>query len=500
MSLYSKYRPRNFRDLVGQDHVAQTLERALEQDKLSHSYLFCGSRGVGKTTVARILAQGANCSAKKEKPCGKCRSCLTVAKGSNSDILELDAASNRGIDEIRSLREKVQFAPSFGRYKVYIIDEVHMLTKEAFNALLKTLEEPPSHAVFILATTEAHKVPATIVSRCQRFDFHRATTKSVLELLSKVAQAENIAIEEEGAVLIARAADGAYRDALTLLEQISLNVVAGKEEQAISADTVRAKLGLIAEPLMWQLLTQVAGTKKEEAIKTLYKFIEQGADWRFIVNSLLEKLRHALFFAIAPSVVTADLTAQEKKYLALLAKTMEEEGIVKLINLLLQAQEQLRYASLPEVPVACALARYFDSASPASFKTPVPPKATVPQKEKTPLAESGEKEAVAISEQVWGKIVEAVKENNSTLAGLLAQSRPYLASGNLIIEVPYKFWEERIKNSKNNKAICKAACQVLGEAIKLALPKPNGAIKKTLNEAMRQEDKAIKDEIADVFG
>ena len=460
MSLYSKYRPRNFRDLVGQDHVAQTLERALEQDKLSHSYLFCGSRGVGKTTVARILAQGANCSAKKEKPCGKCRSCLTVAKGSNSDILELDAASNRGIDEIRSLREKVQFAPSFGRYKVYIIDEVHMLTKEAFNALLKTLEEPPSHAVFILATTEAHKVPATIVSRCQRFDFHRATTKSVLELLSKVAQAENIAIEEEGAVLIARAADGAYRDALTLLEQISLNVVAGKEEQAISADTVRAKLGLIAEPLMWQLLTQVAGTKKEEAIKTLYKFIEQGADWRFIVNSLLEKLRHALFFAIAPSVVTADLTAQEKKYLALLAKTMKEEGIVKLINLLLQAQEQLRYASLPEVPVACALARYFDSASPASFKHLFLQK---PQchKRKT-LAESGEKEAVAISEQVWGKIVEAVKENNSTLAGLLAQSQPYLASGNLIIEVPYKFWEERLKTVKITKQFVKPLARYWG--------------------------------------
>lgn len=499
MSFYSKYRPHSFRDLVGQDHVAQTLERALEQDRLSHSYLFCGSRGVGKTTVARILAQGANCSAKKEKPCGKCQACLTIAKGSNSDILELDAASNRGIDEIRSLREKVQFAPSFGRYKVYIIDEVHMLTKEAFNALLKTLEEPPSHAVFILATTEAHKVPATIVSRCQRFDFHRATTKSVLELLERVAHAENITIEKEGAALIARAADGAYRDALTLLEQISSSVVAEKEKQAISADIVRSKLGLIAEPLMWQLLTQVACGKKEESIKTLYKFVEQGADWRFIVNSLLEKLRHALFFTIAPDVVTADLTAQEQKHLSILKQEMGEEGIVKLINLLLHAQEQLRYASLPEVPVACALARYLGPTASSLVKAPSSLK-TMAQEKKTPLKTNSQEEAIVVSEQVWKKIVQAVKQNNSTLAGLLAQSQPYLISGDLVIEVPYKFWEERIKNSKNNQVICAAACQVLGEAIKLALPKSNGAMKKTLNEAMHKEDKAIKDEIADVFG
>src|SRR3990167_2377962 len=218
MSLYRKYRPQSFDDLIGQDHVAKTLARAAREDKIVHSYLFSGPRGTEKTAGARIFAKAVNCEAKEgKKPCGKCVACRTIAAGKSIDILEIDAASNRGIDEIRELRDKVRFAPTVNRYKVYIIDEVHMLTKEAFNALLKTLEEPPPHAIFILATTEGHKVLPTIISRCQRYDFRRATLRSALELVEKVARAEKISADREALALIARAADGAYRDSLTLL-------------------------------------------------------------------------------------------------------------------------------------------------------------------------------------------------------------------------------------------------------------------------------------------
>ncbi len=219
---YTKYRPNKFEDLFGQDHIVRTLSEAVKQDKIVHGYLFCGPRGTGKTTVARILAKSINCTTDgSSKPCGKCQSCLAIEAGKSIDIIEIDAASNRGIDEMRDLREKVRFAPSQSKYKVYIVDEVHMLTKEAFNALLKTLEEPPAHAVFIFATTESHKVLATIVSRCQRYDFHRADINSAIKLLQKVSKEEKIDADIDALALVARAADGAYRDCLTLLEQLA---------------------------------------------------------------------------------------------------------------------------------------------------------------------------------------------------------------------------------------------------------------------------------------
>ena len=220
--LYRKYRAQNFDELVGQDHITKILKNAIKGDQLSHAYLFVGSRGTGKTTTARVLAKAVNCLKPKKdgNPCNKCEVCLSVSNGTFLDLVEIDAASNRGIDQIRELKERIEFSPVKGKYKIYIIDEVHMLTNEAFNALLKTLEEPPEHIIFILATTDAHKLPPTILSRCQRYDFRLGTEKEIRDTLLMVLKNENINIEEKGLEILVRNARGSYRDALSLLDVV----------------------------------------------------------------------------------------------------------------------------------------------------------------------------------------------------------------------------------------------------------------------------------------
>jgi len=223
-ALYRKYRPQVFEDVIGQEPIVKTLRRAIKSNRVGHAYLFAGPRGVGKTTVARILAKAVNCLGKGDIPCGKCKNCLDIAQGKFIDLIEIDAASNRGIDEIRELRDKIKFSPSIGRKKVYVIDEVHMLTREAFNALLKTLEEPPEHATFIFATTEVHKVPETVSSRCQRFDFRLGGEKKVAETIEKIAKREKLKLSKEALSLVVRSSGGSYRDAVSALDQLSSHI------------------------------------------------------------------------------------------------------------------------------------------------------------------------------------------------------------------------------------------------------------------------------------
>lgn len=293
VSLYRKYRPHNFDNLVGQDHIKSTLVNAIKNERVSHAYLFTGPRGTGKTSTARLLAKALCCSDMKDgyEPCDECEFCKDINDGRLIDLIEIDAASNRGIDEVRDLKEKIGFAPSRSQVKIYIIDEVHMMTKEAFNALLKTLEEPPSHAYFILATTESHKVPETIISRCQRFDFRRIDKKALMTRLSYICQKEDIKADDTALELISRYVDGGMRDAIGLVEQLTV-------ERALKFDNVHDILGVTDLSTLENLYKALVANDTAEALKLVNQLHSQGSDLKQFVHEFVDVLREKMLDAV----------------------------------------------------------------------------------------------------------------------------------------------------------------------------------------------------------
>ena len=293
ISLYRKYRPHNFDNLVGQDHVKITLMNAFKSGHVSHAYLFTGPRGTGKTSTARLLAKALNCTNLKDgfEPCGECELCKEIGEGRLIDLIEIDAASNRGIDEVRDLKEKINFAPTRSKVKVYIIDEVHMMTKEAFNALLKTLEEPPAHAYFILATTEAHKIPETIISRCQRFDFKRITHKALMTRLGYIAQLEGIVAEDQALEAISKYVDGGLRDAIGLLEQLTL-------DNKLNLERVQGLLGISGLSLLENMYGALMDNKTKEALSIVNELHIQGSDFRQFSHEFIDLLRTKMLEAL----------------------------------------------------------------------------------------------------------------------------------------------------------------------------------------------------------
>ena len=450
-ALYRKYRSATFDAVIGQPQVVKTLQNAIAADRLSHAYLFTGPRGVGKTSVARLLARAANCTAENpaDRPCGVCENCK-VEIGGHLDLIEIDAASNRGIDDARALREKITSAPSMGRYKVYIIDEVHMLTTEAFNALLKTLEEPPAHALFILATTEAHKLPETIISRTQRFSFKPIAVDDIVAHLETIAKKEAIKIDKSALTLLAEASRGGFRDAISLLDQMAASGVSPLTEAA-----VRELLGQSDPELLGKIAAAIREHQPAAALAGVDEALKQGVQAGQLANQLMEYWRTELQTLVRDrpedvSAIRQNVAAIETILPVLKSSWPElslEAGIVRLAT----------GQAGPLVPTASAIRR------PVVAKTVVTPA----DSESAPTVQpTGDQ---APNEDMWLKTLAQIKQRNNSLYALLRSSTSIRFEGDeVILGCRFTFHRDRLKEAKNLQIIEQALARTYGRKLKVS--------------------------------
>lgn len=501
MAFYLKYRPKSFADLVGEEHIRKTLIEAVKSKSLSHAYLLCGPRGTGKTSTARLLAKAFNCEIlnKEEKnsgePCNGCDSCMEIAEGRAIDVIEIDAASHTKVDEIREVIDKAQFAPVKAKKKVYIIDEVHMLSNSSFNALLKTLEEPPSHVVFILATTEVHKLPATILSRTQRYDFHRVLKEDLIENLKKIALSEKITIDDDSLDIIASSAEGGHRDAIGLLEQVA------SATKKITRRETEKILGITGKEEVFLFLGAIFNTNPEEGLKIAHRVFAGGGNMSQFCKDTIEILRKTLLFQAIKETMFEETKENTDKIIKL-SSQVSIAKIISTIESFMKASSLLKDMAYPILPIEMAIVESCSSKynSTTSEKEPFDSAHGKPAISSRQSAVGGRQEAVGgnqqaaseqaagskqqaesstkqeiednpqtadslqpadevmtvpvevleMTEDLWPKVIEAVNKENSTLAALLRDAKPIEINGGKIkLGVKFAFHKDKISEQKN---------------------------------------------------
>lgn len=460
---YRKYRPQKFSEISKPNDVAVALANQVAAGKVEHAYLFIGPRGTGKTTTARILTKAINCEHLKDgDPCGKCKTCEAIREGKFFDLVEIDAASNRGIDDIRSLKERVNMSPMAAKRKVYIIDEVHMLTMEAFNALLKTLEEPPAHVVFILCTTESHKVPETIKSRCQVFKFKRATRKQIVERLEDICSKEKVKVAKEDLEKIAAASLGGFRDADTLLQQI----VEGSM-------TASALLGAGGANSYVKITDCILKGKTQEALTLLSAVFNEGADLTNWTNEYIQYLRDLLYLQAGFESGNLDVTQETFAKMEEQAFKISSKELVLIIEQFMRAVTEIKSTAIPQLPLELLIVGVCEQGQSDKVKS----EAIL----ETSDAKSPEVSGVISFDSIlekWSVIIKEVKPYNHSVEALLRSCKPkFLKDNALTLEVAYAFHKERLESPKSKEILEKVIAEMFGSRIKIkcVLKSPDGA-------------------------
>jgi DNA polymerase-3 subunit gamma/tau len=478
-ALYLRWRPAIFEDVVGQDHITYTLRNALVGGRVAHAYLFAGPRGTGKTTTARLLAKAVNCLADDPamRPCNACEHCVAVNEGRFLDLIEIDAASHTGVDDVRDLRDKIAFAPNAGRYKVYIVDEVHRFSGAAFDALLKTLEEPPAHAIFVLATTEIHKVPATILSRCQRFDFRRIPLQDIYDRLAIMVESEGMQAEPAALELIARQATGSLRDAISLLDQL-ISV----PEEVITLALAQAVLGTAAEESIQALVDALLAGDAAAGLDMVNLALDAGADPRQFARQVTEYLRLVLLAQTGGADFVGQMTPQETLAQILAqAEAFPRVALLAAIKTFNEAASDLRGGWQPQLPLELALVESIQKLHepPPAAAPPAPAPAPAPSVSRrreaapapaAPAAASPAQEAGVVTMQHlharWGDVIGAARENDKAAEALLRSGWLAGIEGDVVfIQMPSSLLRDKIEDAQTRAVIEAALQQVFGRRL-----------------------------------